>query len=65
MATATHPLDPLTPDEIRTAIETAKKDARLAGAAFPSITLDEPAKAEVHDVATRARRSLGVHGCKR
>ncbi len=47
MATATHPLDPLTPDEIRTAVETAKTDARLAGAAFPSITVDEPAKSEV------------------
>ena len=42
-----HPLDPLTEDEIRTAVATARTDARLAAAAFPSITLHEPAKADV------------------
>jgi primary-amine oxidase len=42
-----HPLDPLTPDEIRVAIETAKNDERLAGAAFPSINMLPPAKADV------------------
>jgi primary-amine oxidase len=46
-ATATHPFDPLTPDEIRAAVATAKTDGRLAGAAFPSITVDEPPKADV------------------
>ena len=43
----THPLDPLTEDEIRTVIATARTDARLAAASFPSITLHEPAKADV------------------
>ncbi len=42
-----HPLDPLTADEITTAIAAAKTDSRLATAAFPSITLQEPAKAEI------------------
>lgn len=44
---ASHPLDPLTPDEIRTAIQAAKSDARLAGAVFPSITVHEPPKTDV------------------
>jgi Cu2+-containing amine oxidase len=42
-----HPLDPLTPDEIRAAIAAARTDTRLASAAFPSITLHEPPKAVV------------------
>ncbi len=44
VATTSHPLDPLTPDEIRTAIQAARSDTRLAAAAFPSITLQEPPK---------------------
>ena len=44
---ATHPLDPLTEDEIRLAVKVAKGDARLTAAAFPSITLQEPPKADV------------------
>lgn len=43
----THPLDPLTADEIRVAVAEAKTDARLAGAVFPSINLQPPAKAAV------------------
>src|SRR6266511_2899447 len=43
----THALDALTADEIRVASETAKADSRVAGALFPSITLNEPSKAEV------------------
>jgi primary-amine oxidase len=42
-----HPLDPLTEDEIRVAVAAARTDARLASAAFPSITLQEPPKAAV------------------
>src|SRR4029453_2014174 len=42
-----HPLDPLTPDEIRVAAEIARMDARFARAQFASILLNEPAKAEV------------------
>ena len=37
----------LTPEEIRTAIRTARGDARLAGAAFPSIAVLDPPKAAV------------------
>jgi primary-amine oxidase len=46
-AATVHPLDPLTPDEIRTAVQAARGDGRLATAAFPSITLQEPAKADM------------------
>lgn len=42
-----HPLDPLTEDEIRAAIQTVKSDARLAAAMFPSIAVNDPAKADV------------------
>jgi primary-amine oxidase len=42
-----HPLDPLTPDEIRLAAQVARTDARFASAQFASILLDEPAKADV------------------
>jgi primary-amine oxidase len=42
-----HPLDPLAADEIRLAIEVARGDARLAGAAFPSINVLIPPKADV------------------
>jgi primary-amine oxidase len=45
--TSTHPLDPLTAEEITAAISAAKADARLATAVFPSITLQEPPKADV------------------
>jgi primary-amine oxidase len=44
-----HPLDPLTPDEIRAAGRIARMDARLVTAQFASILLDEPAKAAVLD----------------
>jgi primary-amine oxidase len=46
-ATAAHPLDPLTADEIRAAAAVARADARLARASFPAITLEEPSKATV------------------
>jgi primary-amine oxidase len=46
-AAAVHPLDPLTADEIRTAIRVARADARLGTAAFPSVALQQPAKADV------------------
>jgi Cu2+-containing amine oxidase len=42
---ALHPLDPLTADEILTAVRVARGDARLAGAAFPSIAVLDPPKA--------------------
>lgn len=46
-AAAAHPLDPLTPDEIRIAAGVARTDARFATASFASILLNEPAKAAV------------------
>jgi primary-amine oxidase len=46
-AAATHPLDPLSAAEIRSAAGLMKADRRLAGAAFPLITLAPPSKAEV------------------
>ena len=46
-AAARHPLDPLTPDEVRAIAEVAKADARLAQAAFHAVTLHEPSKSEV------------------
>jgi primary-amine oxidase len=46
-AAVTHPLDPLTEDEIRTAVRAARTDARLATASFPSIALLEPPKSTV------------------
>ena len=42
-----HPLDALTAEEIALAVQLARADARLAGAAFPSVALLEPAKADV------------------
>jgi len=42
-----HPLDPLTPDEIRAAAQVARTDPRFANAQFASILLNEPAKADV------------------
>jgi primary-amine oxidase len=47
-AWAAHPLDPLTAGEIRTAAAVARTDARMAGARFPSIVLEEPAKSDVN-----------------
>jgi primary-amine oxidase len=44
---AAHPLDPLSADEIKTAVQLMKADARLARAAFPLIAVNEPAKADV------------------
>jgi primary-amine oxidase len=46
-AAATHPLDPLTADEIQIAVRAARADARLASASFPLISLLEPVKATV------------------
>jgi primary-amine oxidase len=42
-----HPLDPLTPDEIRAAAQVARMDLRFASAQFASILLNEPPKADV------------------
>ena len=53
---AVHPLDPLTGDEIAVAVRLARGDARLAGAAFPSVALLEPAKADI--VAWRPGQAL-------
>ncbi len=47
MAVAAHPLDPLSAEEIRTAVQIMRADARLSGAAFPLIAVDEPSKTEV------------------
>ena len=45
---ARHPLDPLEPDEIRAAVDTVRKEKKLAaGVRFVSVTLKEPAKALV------------------
>lgn len=44
---ASHPLDPLTADEIAAAVQVAKTDTRLAGAMFTAVALAEPAKADV------------------
>jgi primary-amine oxidase len=44
---AAHPLDPLTTEETRIAVQAAKADGRLAGATFPSIALLDPPKADV------------------
>jgi primary-amine oxidase len=46
-ATATHPLDPLTADEIRIATQATRGDSRLVNAALPSVALLEPPKADV------------------
>jgi primary-amine oxidase len=58
-ASAVHPLDPLTADEIRIAVEVAKTDARLSAAAFPSVALQEPAKTDV--IAWRPGRTVVRH----
>jgi primary-amine oxidase len=47
VAAPAHPLDPLTAAEIRTAMQVVKGDARFAGAAFPSVAVQEAAKADV------------------
>jgi len=44
---ARHPLDPLTADEIRVAVQAVKSAARFSGAAFPSVALQDPPKADV------------------
>ena len=53
---AAHPLDPLTPDEIRLAAQVARMDSRFATARFASILLNEPPKADV--IAWRAGQML-------
>src|SRR5215467_2860634 len=52
---AGHPLDPLSSDEIRIANQVVKSDRRLAVAAIPFITLEEPAKPDV--LAWESRRA--------
>jgi primary-amine oxidase len=47
-----HPLDPLTAAEIQAAAAIARTDARLTQAIFPSISLQEPLKADVYAWAT-------------
>jgi primary-amine oxidase len=44
---AAHPLDPLTPDEIRRSAEISRSDARLSKAVFRAVTMNEPRKADV------------------
>jgi primary-amine oxidase len=46
-ASAASPLDPLSAKEIATAVQLIKTDPRLAGAAFPLVSLAEPPKADV------------------
>jgi primary-amine oxidase len=46
-ASAAHPLDPLTADEIRVAVQVVQSDPRLAKALLPSIAVHEPSKASV------------------
>jgi Cu2+-containing amine oxidase len=46
-AMATSPLDPLSAKEIATAVQVMKAAPRLAGAAFPLISIAEPPKADV------------------
>ena len=61
---APHPLDALTADEIRAVAAIARGDARLAEAAFASVTLHEPAKADV--LAWQPGGSLpGRRACRR
>jgi len=55
-AAAVHPLDPLSADEIRAAVQIARTDARFAGASFPSVAVQDPPKAEV--LAWQAGRPL-------
>ncbi|HEX4246110.1 MAG TPA: hypothetical protein VHY77_11115, partial [Acidimicrobiales bacterium] len=44
----THPLEPLTAEEIRTAVATVRADGRITGdARFATVTLDQPSKAEL------------------
>ena len=45
--TTTHPLDPLTADELRLAVQIARSDTRFAGAAFPSVAVADPSKVDV------------------
>jgi len=46
-APVVHPLDPLTADEIGVAVQVARSDARFAGAAFPSVAVQDPPKTAV------------------
>ena len=47
MAAASHPLDPLSADELRAATRAMRADPRHKEALFPQIALREPAKTEV------------------
>jgi primary-amine oxidase len=53
---AVHPLDPLTADEIRAAVQVAKGDPRFTGASFTSVAVQDPPKADV--LAWRPRHPL-------
>lgn len=44
---ATHPMDPLSAEEIKITAEVLRSDSRLATAPIPIITLEEPPKADV------------------
>lgn len=44
---ATHPMDPLSADEIKITTEVVRSDNRFAAAPIPIITLEEPSKANV------------------
>ena len=44
---ATHPMDPLSADEIRIANQIVRTDSRIAAAPIPIITLEEPSKEAV------------------
>lgn len=61
-AVATHPLDPLTPDEIVATVELVRSGAEAGATAFfASVDLLEPPKAQLPDaLATGERRVLAV-----
>ena len=64
---AAHPLDPLTPDEIRAAAQIARTDARFSSALFASILLNEPAKADVAQNGVEALLQIAgqlIQGCE-
>jgi primary-amine oxidase len=67
MAAASHPLDPLSADELRAATRAMRADPRLKEALFPQIALREPAKAEVlawrpGEPVKRQARAVAMNG---